>query len=59
MKYVDKLIRRHRPMLHIHGHWHMRYTRPHKNGTITEGLNCNKLDATYLDEAALLWSRTQ
>ena len=58
MKYVDKLIRRHRPALHVHGHWHSRYTRPHKNGSITEGLSCNELDSTYLDEATLLWSRT-
>ena len=58
MKSVDKLIQRHRPMLHIHGHWHTNYTRPHKNGTITIGLDCNQLDSTYLDEAALLWSRT-
>lgn len=58
MKYVDKLIQRHRPTLHVHGHWHTRYDRPHKCGTLTTGLNCNALDSTYLDEATLLWSRT-
>ena len=59
MKRVDKLIQHHRPTLHMHGHWHTNYTRPHKNGTITTGLNCNELDSTYLDEATLLWSRTR
>ena len=58
MKSVDALIRRHRPTLHVHGHWHSRYSRTHKTGTITEGLNCNELDSAYLDEATLLWSRT-
>ena len=57
MKLVDKLIRHHRPSLHIHGHWHTRYTRQHKVGTIVAGLNCNEIDPTYLDEATLLWSR--
>lgn len=57
MKHVDKLIRHHRPTLHIHGHWHTAYTRTHKNGTITIGLNCNELDSSYLDEGTLLWSR--
>lgn len=58
MKRVDALIRRHRPSLHIHGHWHSRYTRQHKNGSIIEGLNCNEIDPTYLDDATLLWSRS-
>lgn len=58
MKRVDKLIQRHRPTLHAHGHWHARYTRQHKNGTIIAGLNCNTYDSTYLDEATLLWSRS-
>jgi calcineurin-like phosphoesterase family protein len=58
MKRVDALIRRHRPSLHTHGHWHARYTRPHKSGTIIEGLNCNEIDPTYLDDATLLWSRS-
>lgn len=57
MKRVDKLIRHYRPQLHTHGHWHTRYDRQHKNGTISAGLNCNEIDPTYLDEAALLWSR--
>ena len=58
MKRVDTLIQHHRPTLHMHGHWHTNYVRPHKNGTVTVGLNCNELDPTYLDEATLLWSRT-
>jgi len=57
MDLVDKLIRHHHTTLHIHGHWHTKYSRPHKNGTITIGLNCNELDSSYLDEATLLWSR--
>ena len=57
MKSVDALIRRHRPTLHVHGHWHTQYTRPPKNGTITTGLDCNQLDSAYLDAATLLWSR--
>jgi len=58
MKRVDTLIRHHRPSLHVHGHWHTKYSRPHKNGTtVITGLNCNELDSTYLDEATLLWSR--
>lgn len=59
MKHVDALIRRHRPALHVHGHWHVRYTRQHKVGTIIAGLDCNQLDSTYLDSSILLWSRTQ
>jgi calcineurin-like phosphoesterase family protein len=59
MKSVDKLIRHHRPPLHIHGHWHTRYTLKHKIGTIVTGLNCNEIDPTYLDEATLLWSRSE
>lgn len=59
MKSVDKLIRHHRPTLHVHGHWHTKYERPHKSGTLTIGLDCNQLDPAYLDEATLLWSRTR
>lgn len=59
MKRVDKLIRHHRPTLHVHGHWHTRYTRQHKRGTVIEGLNCNELDSTFLEEATLLWSRAK
>lgn len=57
MKCVDALIRKHRPTLHVHGHWHTRYTREHPTGTIVAGLNCNELDPAYLEEATLLWSR--
>ena len=57
MKRVDALIRHHRPTLHIHGHWHSRYERLHKNGTRVIGLDCNQLDSAYLDDSTLLWSR--
>jgi len=57
MDFVDRLIRHHKPTLHIHGHWHTQYSRTHKNGTLTIGLNCNEIDSSYLDEATLLWSR--
>jgi calcineurin-like phosphoesterase family protein len=57
MKCVDALIRRHRPTLSVHGHWHTNYVRQHTVGTIVTGLNCNELDPEYLDDATLLWSR--
>jgi calcineurin-like phosphoesterase family protein len=57
LKRGDSLIRRHRPALHVHGHWHSQYTRVHAIGTIVAGLNCNDLDSAYLDEGTLLWSR--
>ena len=57
MKRVDILIQHHHPTLHIHGHWHTRYTRQHKNGTIITGLDCNQVDSAYLDDSTLLWSR--
>jgi hypothetical protein len=57
MKYVDKLIRRHTPLLHVHGHWHCRYERTHTVGTRIEGLDCNKIDPSFLDDSTLLWSR--
>jgi len=56
MKIVDDLIRHHRPSLHAHGHWHVRYNRRHHVGTIVVGLDRDKLD---LDDATLLWSREQ
>lgn len=57
MKLIDDLIQRHRPLRHLHGHWHCRYDRLHKSGTLVTGLNCNELDSTYLDDSTLLWSR--
>lgn len=57
MKRVDALIRRHRPEIHVHGHWHSKYERRHKNGTRIIGLDCNQNDPTYLRDSVLLWSR--
>jgi hypothetical protein len=56
MERVDALIRRHRPQLHVHGHWHVKYERE-QEGTAIVGLDCNTLDPAYLDAATLLWSR--
>jgi hypothetical protein len=57
MTRIDALILRHRPLRHLHGHWHCRYDRLHRSGTLVTGLNCNELDPTYLDDATLLWAR--
>jgi len=57
MKLIDALIKKHRPMRLMHGHWHSRYDRRHAKGTIITGLDCNQLDAAYLDDSTLLWSR--
>lgn len=53
MTRVDKLIQRHRPTLHVHGHWHTRAT-TQRGITRVEALDCNR-DPTYLDDSALLW----
>ena len=58
MTRVDTLIRHHRPKLHVHGHWHARYTRQHDVGTIIEGLDCNQIDAAQIGRSVLLWART-
>lgn len=58
MKRVDTLIKKHRPSLHAHGHWHSHYERRHKSGTLVIGLDCNQLDPSWLDDSVLLWSRT-
>ncbi|MGN6107395.1 MAG: metallophosphoesterase family protein [Kofleriaceae bacterium] len=55
MEMIAALVARHRPQLHVHGHWHHRYTR-HDAGTTTEGLGCN---FDWLDQATLLWSRDE
>lgn len=55
MKHIDKLIRHHRPELHIHGHWHRKYERQHVTGTHVVGLDCNF--AHFFEDAVLLWSR--
>jgi hypothetical protein len=54
MKRVDKLVRKHRPLLHVHGHWHSRYERQHATGTHVVGLDCN---LARFEDAVLLWSR--
>lgn len=56
MKRVDALIRRHRPALHVHGHWHTRAT-TYRGSTRVEALDCNQLDSSCLEDSVLLWSR--
>ncbi len=53
MEMVAALIDRHQPELHVHGHWHHRYTRQSGN-TKTVGLDCNH---ARLESATMLWSR--
>ena len=53
MRRVDMLIRKHRPSLHVHGHWHSNYERLHEAGTRVVGLNCN---LARFEDAVLLWS---
>ena len=59
MKIVDALIKKHRPLKLLHGHWHVKYEFRHAKGTLVTGLDCNQLDHTYLDDSTLLWSRDQ
>ena len=54
MQQVDGLIRRHRPALHVHGHWHWRGDRRHEIGTHLVGLDCNN---ARFEDAVLLWTR--
>ena len=54
MKRIDALIRKHRPTLNAHGHWHHYYERQHEIGTRIVGLDCNN---AFLEDAVLLWSR--
>jgi hypothetical protein len=56
MKRVDALIRRHRPEMLVHGHWHAKYERQHEIGTRVVGLDCNN---ARLEDAVLLWSREE
>jgi calcineurin-like phosphoesterase family protein len=56
MKIVDALIKKHRPLRLIHGHWHTRAT-TQRGTTLVEALDCNQLDPTYLEDSVLLWSR--
>lgn len=54
MTRIDALIKKHRPELHAHGHWHRKYERQHEVGTRIVGLDCN--NARFQD-AVLLWER--
>jgi hypothetical protein len=54
MQKIDALIRQHRPILHVHGHWHAHYVRRHESGTRIVGLDCN---SAPFNDAVLLWSR--
>jgi hypothetical protein len=58
MRRVDALIRKHRPRLHVHGHWHARAT-TRRGATRVEALDCNQIDSAYLDNSTLLWTREQ
>lgn len=51
---IFALVEQHQPPLHVHGHWHERYTRSNGRGTLTEGLHCNYAP---LDLSTLLWER--
>jgi hypothetical protein len=55
MRQIDALIKRHRPKLHVHGHWHHHYERRHAVGTRIVGLDCNE---ARFEDAVLLWERT-
>jgi hypothetical protein len=57
MRRVDTLIKKYRPPLHVHGHWHTRAT-TYRRGTRVEALDCNQLDSSHLDDSTLLWSRS-
>lgn len=53
MEKIRNLIEHHRPDIHVHGHWHYRYSTVHNNGTITYGLGSN----FHFSDATMLWSR--
>lgn len=54
MAMVRELINHHRPLIHVHGHWHHSYTVLHACGTETVGLDCNYAPLT---RALWLWNR--
>lgn len=54
MDMIAKLIFHHRPALHVHGHWHARYS-ARRDATRVEGLDCNA--ARYFADSWMLWSR--
>lgn len=53
MDRINMLVKRHRPELHVHGHWHVRAT-TFNEGTRVEALASN---LQGLAEAFLVWSR--
>lgn len=57
MEIVDALINQHRPLLHIHGHWHSKYSRMSPYGTLIMGLDRDQPDPSDLANSTLLWSR--
>lgn len=53
MDMLRRLGDRFRPELHVHGHWHTRYTKQ-RGETKIVGLNCNYAS---FNDAVMLWSR--
>lgn len=53
MAMVRGLVEHHRPPLHVHGHWHAKYS-THLGATKVVGLNCN---FAKFPDAVMLWSR--
>ena len=54
MEMINTFLQEHAPDLHVHGHWHKRYTSKYW-GARVEGLDCNL--AHFIDDALLIWSR--
>lgn len=52
---IDALLKRHRPILHAHGHWHCHYQRE-LHGAYVVGLDCN---SASLENATFAWSREE
>lgn len=50
MGMIADILEHHEPEIHVHGHWHERYTRG-----VTHGLDCNH---GTLKSATMLWQRT-
>lgn len=53
MEMIAKLVDHHQPELHVHGHWHTRYSR-RRGSTEVVGLDCN---FAPLGASTLVWSR--
>ncbi len=49
MAMIAQILEHHQPEIHVHGHWHERYTRG-----VTTGLDCNH---GRLSSATMLWQR--